>query len=462
MHLQILGAAREVTGSCFLIESGGLRFLIDCGLFQGGREADAKNRNALGEWVRDLDFVLLTHAHIDHSGLLPRLVGLGFRGPIHTTRASADLLEPMLLDAAHIQEYESQRQKERHRAGPAWEPLYTSSQALRTLTHLRPVAYDESFSPAPGVEAVFREAGHILGSAFIELAVTEGSTRRHLLFSGDIGSQGRPLVRDPARPTRADVLITESTYGNRLHRSLQSTLDELVQAITQTLKRKGNVIIPAFAVGRTQELLYLLIRLHREGRLPGMKIFVDSPLATKATAVTLKHWQVLDPDVGPIFDAGMKAEHDLSIRFVESPDESAELSRSREGAIIIAGSGMCDAGRIKFHLRANLPREESSVIIIGFQAQGTLGRRLVDGAREVRILGDETPVRAQMHTIGGLSAHADRDGLLNWMSALPRAPQKTLVVHGEHSTALAFAADIETRLGWSSVSVPAQGDRIEL
>lgn len=461
MYLNVLGAAREVTGSCYLVESGGTRFLVDCGLFQGGREADAKNRAALGDRVRDLDFVLLTHAHIDHSGLLPRLVAMGFRGPIYTTHGTADLLEPMLLDAAHIQEYEAQKQKERRRAKPAWEPLYTATQALRTLTQLRPLDYDEPVTPAPGVTAVFREAGHILGSAFIEVGLVDGGKRRQLLFSGDIGSRGRPLVRDPARPSRADVVVTESTYGNRLHRSLQDTLDELVGAVTATLARQGNVVIPAFAVGRTQELLYLLIRLHREGRLPGMRIFVDSPLATKATAVTLKHWQLLDPDVGPVFEAGMKAEHDLQIRFVESPDESAELSRLRGGAIIIAGSGMCDAGRIKFHLRANLPRKESSVVIIGFQAQGTLGRRLVDGAPSVRIFGDDIAVHAQLHTIGGLSAHADRDGLLEWLGALPQAPDQTLVVHGEYSTALAFRDELERRLGWQA-QVPEAGTRIEL
>lgn len=461
MHLQVLGAAREVTGSCFLVETGHVRFLVDCGLFQGGREADAKNRNALGEWVRDLDFVLLTHAHIDHSGLLPRLIAMGFEGAIHTTRATADLLEPMLLDAAHIQEYEAQRQLERRRPAAAWQPLYTASQALHTLTHLRPLDYDEVLIPVAGIEAKFRDAGHILGSAFIEVSITEGGARKRLLFSGDIGNRGRPLVRDPARPGHADLLITESTYGNRRHRSLDDTLTELVDAITTTLARQGNVIIPAFAVGRTQELLYLLIRLHREGRLPALDIFVDSPLATRATAVTLRHWQLLDPDVGPVFEAGMRAERDVRIRFVDSPDESAELSRRRGGAIILAGSGMCEAGRIKFHLRANLPREESSVVIIGFQAQGTLGRRLVDGAPQVRIFGDEISVRAQVHTIGGLSAHADQDGLLEWLSALPQAPRRTLVVHGEYGNALAFSEALSQRLGWAA-DVPAPGARYEL
>lgn len=461
MHLQVLGAAREVTGSCFLVESGNVRFLVDCGLFQGGREADAKNRSALGDWARDLDFVLLTHAHIDHSGLLPRLIALGFEGAIHTTRATADLLEPMLLDAAHIQEYEAQRQQERRRAGPPWQALYSATQALHTLTHLRAHDYDETLTPAPGIEATFRDAGHILGSAFIEISISEDGRLKHLLFSGDIGNRGRPLVRDPTPPARADLLVVESTYGNRQHRLLDATLIELVDAITTTLARKGNVIIPAFAVGRTQELLYLLIRLHRDGRLPAMEIFVDSPLATRATTITLKHWEVLDPDVGPVFRSGMHSGQGVHIRFVDSPDESAELSRRPGGVIILAGSGMCDAGRIKYHLRANLPREESSVLIIGFQAQGTLGRRLVDGAPQVRIFGDDIPVRAQVHTIGGLSAHADQAGLLEWLGALQQAPARTLVVHGEYSNALAFADALKQRLGWTA-EVPAAGAKYEL
>ena len=462
MNLQFLGAAREVTGSCFLLESKDVRFLVDCGLFQGGRDADEKNRAALGPWIRDLDFVLLTHAHIDHSGLLPRLVAMGFQGPIHATPATCALLEPMLLDAAHIQEYEAQRQKERRHGSRQWDPLYTATQALRTLAQLRPHPYDEEFAPSPAVRARFREAGHILGASFIELGMTEDGLTRRLVFSGDIGDRGRPLVRDPAPPAQADLLVMESTYGNRLHRPLDATLDELVETITRTLARKlGNVIVPAFAVGRTQELLYLLIRLHREGRLPAMDIFVDSPLATKATAVTLKHWNVLDADVGPMFEAGTKKEHDLNIRFVDSPDESAELSRREHGAIIIAGSGMCDAGRIKFHLRANLPRQESCVIIIGFQAQGTLGRRLVDGAQTVRIFGDDIAVRASIHTIGGLSAHADQAGLLEWMRLMPAAPRETYVVHGEYAAALAFSEVIERELGWKA-TVPERGAVVEL
>lgn len=462
MRLSILGAAQEVTGSCFLVETSRARFLVDCGLFQGGRDVDQKNRRSLIERPDQLDFVLLTHAHIDHSGLLPRLVAQGYGGPIYCTPATADLLEPMLLDAAHIQEYEAARQRERRHRGPPWEALYSAAQARQCLSRLCPVAYDEGFAPAPSVSATLRDAGHILGSAFIEIAVADGSNNKRLLFSGDIGDYGRPLIRDPAAPRATDVLITESTYGNRLHRPLTDTLDELVEAFTDTLMhRKGNVIVPAFAVGRTQELLYLLIRLHREGRLPGMEIFVDSPLATKATAVTLKHLQVLDPDVGATFQAGMHAERDLRIRFVETPEESAALSARASGAVIIAGSGMCEAGRVKHHLRANLPRPAASVVIIGFQAQGTLGRRLVDGATQVRIFGEDTAVRAYVHTIGGLSAHADRDGLLKWMGALPKAPVQTFVVHGEHATALTFADEIEQRLGWKA-QVPAPEETFEL
>jgi len=452
MHIRFLGAAGEVTGSCFLIDTGSLRFLVDCGMFQGGREALIKNRAALDFDVSELAFVLLTHAHIDHSGLIPRLVHKGFDGPIYCTSATADLLEVMLADSASIQEKDAERDNRK--------PLYTVTQALRSLGQLRQVAYDEIFTPAAGVRARLRDAGHILGSAAIEVWLDEAG--RKLAFSGDLGQPGRPLVRDPTAIEDADVLVVESTYGNRLHKSLDATVDELCDAITATLAdRRGNVVIPAFAVGRTQEVLYLLIRLAQAGRLPELDIYVDSPLATKATAVTLKHWRLLDPDVAPTFASAMNSHGKPSIRFTESPEESAALSRVRDGAVIIAGSGMCDGGRIQYHLRDNLPRAESSVVIIGFQAQGTLGRRLVDGASQVRIFGDEIDVRAPVHTIGGLSAHADQSGLLGWLRGFRQAPRRTFVVHGEYETARTFCGVIEKELGWRA-DAPAGGQVVEI
>jgi len=453
MRIGFRGAASEVTGSCFLVECGALRFLADCGMFQGGREALLKSHSAIDWDVSALDFVLLTHAHIDHSGLIPRLVHKGFRGPIYATPATADLLSVMLPDSAHIQERNAEREDR--------EPLYTMSQALNSLRQLQPMPYDREFSPASGVRARLRDAGHILGSASIETWLDPEGGRK-LVFSGDLGQPGRPLVRDPTPVTDADMLVMESTYGNRLHKTLEATIDELCSAITATLAdRRGNVVIPAFAVRRTQEVLYLLIRLTREGRLPDLTVYVDSPLAASATAMTLKHWELLDPDVRPIFEAAMRGQSGASIRFTEGSEESARLSKVRDGAVIIAGSGMCDGGRIQYHLRDNLPRAECAVLIIGFQAQGTLGRRMVDGAERVRIFGDDVPVGAAIHTIGGLSAHADQRGLLEWLRRFHRAPQRTWLVHGEHETARTFAEAIRRELGWP-VDVPAGGDAVEI
>ncbi len=455
MKLTFLGAAKEVTGSCFLVEDAATRFLVDCGMFQGGSEAGARNLAAVTPKLTSVDFVLLTHAHIDHSGLLPRLAHLGFKGPIYTTSATADLLEVMLVDSAHIQEKESHYED-------AVEPLYTLDHTLSCLRQLRRVQYDEETQPAAGVRCVFRDAGHILGSAIIEVWVKALSGESKIVFSGDLGQYGRPLVKDPTPISAANFLLVESTYGNRLHRTLDATIEELTQAVGDTLtRRRGNVIIPAFAVGRTQEVLYLLIKLFREGRLPHINIFVDSPLATKATALTLKHWHLLDPDVAPLLESAMKDGEGPRIQFTETPEESAALSRIRHGAVIIAGSGMCEAGRIKYHLRDNLPRAESSVLIIGFQADGTRGRKLVDGARSVRIFGEEVAVRASVHTIGGLSAHADQGALLQWLGNFAAPPAQTFVVHGEAETAEGFARLVQQRLGWAA-RAPDAGTVIEL
>lgn len=456
MKLTFLGAAGEVTGSSYLLEAEGLRFLVDCGMFQGGREADAKNYAPFAFDPATLDFVLLTHAHIDHSGLLPRLVAAGFRGSIHATAATCDLLEVMLVDSAHIQEKEAEWKQKAKVRGAGKPPLYTVAEVTRTLRQLKPVSYDASLEPHPAVHCVFRDAGHIIGAAIIELWIREGIQTRKIVFSGDIGQPDRPLVRDPVPVPEADVLIVESTYGNRLHKNLNDTLAELEHAITDTLvRKKGNVIIPAFAVGRTQEIIYLLVDLHRQGRLPDMDIYVDSPMATKATEITAKHWALLDQDAAMLLQ-WLKGRHGHPrIHFVQDVLESTNLQRIKHGAIIISASGMCNAGRIKHHLRHNLGRRECSILIVGFQAAGTLGRRLVDGAKNVRIFGIPVPVRARIYTIGGLSAHADQGALLGWLSHFKPAPQRTFVVHGEPTAAEAFAAAIHDKLGWSGVDLPA-------
>ncbi|GAB4174259.1 MAG: MBL fold metallo-hydrolase [Rhodocyclaceae bacterium] len=463
MRISFLGAAGEVTGSCFLVEEAGLRFLVDCGLFQGGREAYLRNLRALAFDLKALDFVLLTHAHLDHSGLLPRLCALGYRGPIHATAASVDLLGVMLLDAAHIQEKEAEWENRHHRGayarrGHERAPLYTVAQAQDCLRQLRAQGYDRGFSPHPAVRCAFRDAGHILGSAIVELWVGGRGGARKLVFSGDLGQPARPVVRDPTQIADADALVVESTYGDRLHKGMQQTEDELVAVLTDTLERgHGNVVIPAFSVGRTQELLFVLTDLVRRGRIRAPSIYVDSPMSLAATEVTLRHidaldahtrsliaWQRLHPDRPPI-------------RFVQSVEESMALNELRSGAVIISASGMCDAGRIKHHLRHNLPRPESSVVIAGFQAAGTLGRRLVDGARSVRLFSEAVPVRARIATIGGLSAHADQAALLAWLAGFRQAPSQTFVVHGEYAAAHTLAREIGSRLGWHGVLVPQPG-----
>ncbi len=469
MQITFLGAAQEVTGSCFLVQTSSCRFLVDCGMFQGGRDADRKNREALDFDVRDIDFVLLTHAHIDHSGLLPRLSMLHYRGPVYCTAPTRDLLEVMLLDSAHIQEKEAEWEvRHRHRARRSREPdgdaapLYTVAQALESLKRLHAVDYDTELRPHDKVRCRFRDAGHILGSAFIEIAVEEGGSTRRVVFSGDLGQPGHPLMRDYALPGAADALIVESTYGNRLHKPMAETLHELAAALTDTLAvRQGNVVIPAFAVGRTQDLLYLLVQLHREGRVPDMEIYVDSPMALSATKVMLKHHRVLDSDSGDVF-RWLRESGKPRIQFTQEVEDSIALNRIASGAVIISASGMCEAGRIKYHLRQNLPREQCAVVIAGFQAAGTLGRRLVDGARTVRLFGDEVPVKARIHTIGGLSAHADQDGLFRWLGAFPGPPAQTFLVHGEQSTTSLFRDEIVKRLAWPEVRVPAPGETVSL
>lgn len=466
MKITFFGAAHEVTGSCYLIETDHLRFLVDCGMFQGGREAEDKNRRFPHFDPESIDFVLLTHAHIDHSGLLPRLTNLGFRGPVYCTPATADLLQVMLPDSAHIQEKEAEwrnyaKRKKHGRYTSENAPLYTVIQAQACLKHLKTIDYDTDCAPHPRVRVRFRDAGHILGSAILEVWIANGGRTEKWVFSGDLGMPGRPLMNDPAPIEAADYLLVESTYGNRLHKSMQATVDELTEAVNDTLlRKKGNVIIPAFAVGRTQEILYLLTDLMHRGRIPKTAaIYVDSPMATAATEITLKHHALLDVASQSLLDWGRGGM--THIRFTESVEDSIALNTIRQGAIIISASGMCDAGRVKQHLKVNLPRAECSVIIAGFQAQGTLGRKLVERVSPVRIYQESIPVRADIYTLGGLSAHADQAALMAWLKRFHQPPRKTFVVHGEEETALGFGALIQKELGWT-VDVPAPGATAEI
>jgi metallo-beta-lactamase family protein len=453
------GAAGEVTGSCHLVEGGGSRFLLDCGMFQGGRDARERNFAPFAFAPRDIAFVLLSHSHLDHCGLLPRLVKHGFRGRIWCTEPTADLLAIMLRDSAHIHEKDAAWQA--RRTGREPEPLYTMADVDGVMTLVEGVRYDREFHPGDGVRARFRDAGHILGSAIVEAWIDEEGAETKLVFSGDLGQPSRPVVRDPAPIDHADVLLVESTYGNRNHKGMAETLDELVDAVTQTFAHGGNLIVPAFALGRTQDLLVLLGEQAVARRLHDLKVFVDSPLAAAATEATLRHADVLDDETRRVLRQAIAGRLPMHLRFTESVEDSKALNRIRGGAIIIAASGMCDAGRVRHHLERNLPRAECGVLFTGFQAQGTLGRRLVDGAASVRLFGEDVPVRARRYTLGGLSAHADRDALLGWLRHFARPPRQTFTVHGEAETAAGFAATIERELGWRARPM-ARGTPAEL
>jgi metallo-beta-lactamase family protein len=464
MRLTFMGAAGEVTGSRHLVEAGAMRLFVDCGMFQGGRDAAARNREPWGLSPRDLDAVVLTHAHIDHSGLLPRLVRDGFRGRVHATPATIELAAVMLKDSAHLMAAEAARH-ERHgrRERALWEPLYDLDDVAALLGRFVPLRYGEVRVLGPGVRVRLHDAGHILGSAIVELALAEPGVERRLVLSGDLGQPGRPILRDPERVAAADALVLESTYGDRSHKPLGPTIDELVAAVKRTLEDKhGNVLVPAFAVGRTQELLYWLERLTLEGRLPELQVFVDSPLATEVTEITARHFELFDEEARRLIAARRRGPSRMHLRYTRTVAESMALNRVSGGAVILAASGMCDGGRIKHHLRHHLANPRTTVLITGFQAAGTLGRRLVDGDAVVPIFGAPVPVRAEIITLGGFSAHADQRALVDWLRGFGAAPAQTWLVHGEPPAAAALAARIGTELGWPAVAVAARGQGVDL
>jgi len=452
VEIKFCGAAGVVTGSSYLLRVPGGQFIVDCGMFQGTKTVREMNYGDFGFDPQALTFVLLTHAHIDHSGLLPKLYKKGFKGKVYTTEATKDLLEFMLPDSAGIQEMEVNRINKRNqqRGLPPVEPIYTRENAEDCLKQVSPVARDQWIDLPLGVKARFWNAGHILGSASIELKMPgEDGKEVHMLFSGDLGPQNKMFHASPESPHDLDYLVVESTYGNRKRQdmSIDTRRERLKNEILKAVEAKGNIIIPAFAVERTQELLMDLDWLMEQSKIPTLPIFIDSPLATKVTSVFEKYRKELEDLSGP------QAFQGRNIRYIQSAEESKSLNRIKSGAIIMSASGMCDAGRIRYHLKNNLPRAESAIVFTGFQAAGTLGRRLVDGAEEVRLFGEAVPVRARISTIGGLSAHADQAGLLEWLRGFRKPPRQTFVVHGEAATALGFAELVRRELGWS-VDVP--------
>lgn len=463
MKIQFLGAAGEVTGSRHAVQCSingrNVRFMVDFGMFQGGREATSKNLEPLPFPPKDIDFVVLTHAHIDHSGLLPRLCAQGFSGPIYCTAASFELLKILLPDSAHLQRSDVERAVRRQKAGK-WRgdlpvALYSMEEAELALSQCVVVDYGKTVELSKGIVLEFSNAGHILGSAIAILDISEdGTQKKRCVFSGDIGMKGKLLMPDPTLIPHADVVVVESTYGDRLHKSLGDTEAELIQVVNKTMSAGGNIVIPAFAVGRTQEMLFLLIDLVKRKLLPHLSIWVDSPMATAATHLTQKFFLQLDKEAQATFEWFKQNPGAVDLRFIADVEESKALNKIKGGAIIISASGMCDAGRIVHHLQNNLPRAQNAIVITGFQAYGSLGRRLVDKATKVRLFGEEVPVRASIHTIGGLSAHADQAGLLEWLRGFKTAPHQTFVVHGEPEASAVFAEAIRQELEWTNVVIP--------
>ena len=455
MKLHFLGAAHEVTGSCTLLTTKNHRILIDCGMEQG---ADMYENPDLPLPAGDIDAVLLTHAHIDHSGRIPMLVAQGFKGPIYTTAATAALCKIMLMDSAHIQEFEAEwrNRKGARKGAEPYVPLYTSEDVSRTLPLLNPCSYDKDYALFEDVSVRFTDAGHLLGSASISITVTEDGKSETVLFSGDLGNVTRPLIRDPQTPPAADYVVIESTYGDRLHGERPDYITQLTRILQETFDRGGNVVIPCFAVGRTQEMLYLLRQIKRDGLITGhdsFPVWVDSPLAVEAT-------NIYSGDLTDYYDEetlAILSKRENPIRLPNlnlsiTSDDSKAINFDHTPKVILSASGMCEAGRIRHHLKHNLWRPESTILFVGYQSEGTIGRRLIDGAPMVKLFGEEIQVQAHIETLNGISGHADRDLMLAWLSRLPEKPKTVFVNHGSDTVCDHFAATIKEALNVETVA----------
>lgn len=443
MRVHFHGAAGEVTGSLHEVEAAGRRVVLDCGLSQGSPEAEARNADPFPFDVSTLDALVISHAHIDHIGRVPLLVKRGFSGPIYAQAATADLMPVMLLDSASLAESDAERVNRRRRNGePQVEPLYTRDDVQAAMAQVQALPYDDRTTILPGIDIAFRDAGHILGSAIVEL----WADGKKLVFSGDIGPKGTPILRDPVVIDSADLVLMESTYGDRNHRDRGDTIRELGEIFADAWRDHGNVLIPAFAVGRSQELLYWFAKHWDEWQLARWQIFLDSPMAAKVVDVYGRHTDLFDEDAKQAWRDKQNPFRLPNLRISESSDDSMAINRIEGGAIIIAGSGMANGGRILHHLKHNLGRRNTHVVFVGYQAEGTLGRRLVDGAQWVRIHGRDYRVNAQRHTVGGLSAHADQRGLMEWYGQFAGHPALALV-HGEDKAREALAGEIGERDG---------------
>jgi len=461
--LTFFGATGQVTGSCYLLETSSHRILLECGLFQGTKETEKQNQADFPFNPARIDAVVLSHAHLDHCGRLPKLVKDGFKGPVFLTEASFPLLELMLRDAVHLQLRDTEwENKRRQRAGKKLlEPLYELDDVEALLKLRQPVAYSKEREILPGITVSFHEAGHILGSSIVRLRIKDPDEVKTLVFSGDLGNPNSPLLRDPTVLTEADVLLLESTYGDRDHKPLENTLEELRETLADAAESGGNVIIPAFAVGRTQDLIYWLGKIQRQGGVPQQQIYLDSPMAISASEIYADNTQLFnidDPEFTKIAPQGWQAWL-KGLNYSQTPEESMAVNRIAGGAIIIAGSGMCNGGRIRHHLKYNLWRRNAHIIIAGFQAEGTLGRLIVDGKKKyLKILGSEINIAANIHTLGALSAHADQSQLLKWASNFKAPKPRLYLIHGEKAAALSLQTCFN-RIGWNA-NIPKVGEKI--
>jgi len=463
VRIHFHGAAGDVTGSAYHVVTNKASILVDCGFFQGRKEESAKNRRKARLEGGKLDAVVLTHGHLDHIGRLPLLTRNGYKGPIYATRPTLDIATLILKDSLALQKQDLRRQNQKRARSklPPLEPLFEDADVRKLKPLAAFVKYNERFTVAPGIEARLVDAGHVIGSASVELTVTENGGKKVVVFSGDLGPRGAPLLNDPEPFKEADAVIMESTYGDRNHRSMHDTAIEGREIIARAIENKAKVLVPVFAVGRTQLLLYLLAGAFKRKTLPRFPIFLDSPMAVEATKIYGKNNELFDTEALEMVQSSELLRNLSSARPCSSPGESKALNSVKGPCLIMAGSGMCTGGRIMHHLRHNLPIPDTAVLIVGFQSPGTLGRKLVDGAKSVNMFGDEIPVRASIHTMGGFSAHADQRGLLDWFSTLAPSRPRTIITHGEDRVRNVFGDLIHSRYGLKTER-PALGDVIEI
>lgn len=465
MKIMFCGASMDVTGSCHMISTDSHRILLDCGQFQGGKEMEKLNYEPFPFNPEEIECVLLSHAHIDHCGRLPLLVKRGFKGQIYCTDATGDLLQVMLKDSAHIHEKDAEWQSRKNaRTGkPPVEPLYTMKDAENALKLVRPVLYDQLVEINDQMRIVFNDAGHILGSAITELWVDEGENTSKIVFSGDLGVEDRPILRNPKKIKKADYVICESTYGNRLHPANSTSIDELIEITLKTVRRGGSVVIPSFAVGRTQELIYQFNKFYEQHAeyqqdLENVNVYIDSPMATTTTEVFKKNAQVFDEETKACILSGDNPLDFKNLKFTRNTADSQMLNADRTAKIIISASGMCEAGRIRHHLKHTLWDARNSIVFVGYQAEGTLGRSLLQGAAEVKLFGEPVSVNAEIYNLEGFSGHADQHGLIDWLSGFQSAPKQIFLVHGEYQSKHDLADKIRTDLGFSPVVIECNSE----